>query len=293
MIIGCLALLIAPRSNCGCAQSWQQLDRRSVATAASTISRRGNVVKWPDAWRVSMTAATLAETRLTSDPVPPEKLRADTDALFAALDAGGIGIVPLDVAYAVVATSAAGVRRIFEVKRRSYDKPSGMFGNWRLSHEIHRMEDSRHAMVRELIEEEQLPFSVVAPFRAEHALLAAVEPFVIENSSKAGTLDMLLNAGQFHDAIAEASIAKGRAVFGSSANLSLAGSKYRLADIEAPVRAAAAILFDYGQSKFANADGLASTIIDFRDFTVVRVGHCFERLKRAFVERFGVVLKTA
>src|ERR1700683_1356246 len=211
MIIGCLRLLVAPRSNCGCAQSWQQLDRRSVATAASTISRRGNVVKWPDAWRVSMTAATLAAMRLTSDPVPPEKLRADTDALFAALDTDGIGIVPLDVAYAVVATTATGMRRIFEVKRRSYDKPSGMFGNWRLSREIHRMEDRRHAMVRELIEEERLPFSVVAPFRAEHQLLAAADPFVIEHSSKAGTLDMLLNAGQFHDAIAEASIERGRA----------------------------------------------------------------------------------
>jgi hypothetical protein len=166
-----------------------------------------------------MTAAALAETQLTSDPVPPEKLRADIDALFAALEAGGIGIVPLDVAYAVVATTAAGIRRIFEVKRRSYDKPSGMFGNGQLSREIHRMEDRRHAMVRELIEEERLPFSVVAPFRAEHQLLAAADPFVIEHSSKAGTLDMLLNAGQFHDAIAEASIAKGRAVFGSSANL--------------------------------------------------------------------------
>jgi tRNA A37 threonylcarbamoyladenosine synthetase subunit TsaC/SUA5/YrdC len=240
-----------------------------------------------------MTAAALAETQLTSDPVPPEKLRADIDALFAALEAGGIGIVPLDVAYAVVATTAAGIRRIFEVKRRSYDKPSGMFGNGQLSREIHRMEDRRHAMVRELIEEERLPFSVVAPFRAEHQLLAAADPFVIEHSSKAGTLDMLLNAGQFHDAIAEASIAKGRAVFGSSANLSLTGSKYRLADIDEPVRAAATIHFDYGQSKFANADGLASTIIDFRDFTVVRVGHCFERLKHAFADRFGVVLKTA
>jgi hypothetical protein len=30
---------------------------------------------------------------------------------------------------------------------------------------------------------------------------------------------MLLNAGQFHDAIAEASLARGVAVFGSSANL--------------------------------------------------------------------------
>jgi tRNA A37 threonylcarbamoyladenosine synthetase subunit TsaC/SUA5/YrdC len=241
---------------------------------ASTISPSGNVVKWLNGWRVSMTAATtLAETRLTSDPIPPERLRADTDALFAALDSGGIGIVPLDVAYAVVATTAEGVRRIFEVKRRSYDKPSGMFGNWQLSREIHHMDDRRHEIVREMIEEERLPFSVVAPFRAEHELLAAVDPFVIQNSSKAGTLDMLLN--------------------GSSANLSLAGSKYRFADIDEPVRAAAAIHFDYGQSKFAHSDGLASTIIDFRDFTVVRVGHCFERLEHAFADRFGVVLKTA
>jgi tRNA A37 threonylcarbamoyladenosine synthetase subunit TsaC/SUA5/YrdC len=262
-------------------------------TVASTISPSGNVVKWINIWGVSMTAAVLAETRLTSDPVPSEKLRADIDALFAALEAGGIGIVPLDVAYAVVATTAAGVRRIFEVKRRSYDKPSGMFGNWQLSREIHRMDDRRHEIVREIVEEERLPFSVVAPFRAEHALLAAADPFVIRNSSKAGTLDMLLNAGQFHDAIADASIAKGRAVFGSSANLSLTGSKYRFADIDEPVRAAAAIHFDYGQSKFAHPDGLASTIIDFRDFTVVRVGHCFERLKRGFADRFGVVLKTA
>jgi tRNA A37 threonylcarbamoyladenosine synthetase subunit TsaC/SUA5/YrdC len=239
-----------------------------------------------------MTTAALEQTRLTSDPIPAEQLRVDIDALFAALDAGGIGIVPLDVAYAVVATTAAGMRRIFEVKRRSYDKPSGMFGNWQLSGEIHRMDEWRHGIVRQMIEAERMPFSVVAPFRADHDLLAAADPFVIEHSSKKGTLDMLLNAGQFHDAIAEASIARGRAVFGSSANLSLAGSKYRFADVEMPVRAAAAIYFDYGQSKFAHPEGLASTIIDFRDFTVVRIGHCFERLKRAFADRFGVVLKT-
>ena len=239
-----------------------------------------------------MTAAALEQTRLTSDPVPPEKLRADIDTLFAALFAGGVGIVPLDVAYAVIATTAAGMRRIFEAKRRSYGKPSGMFGNWRLSREIHRMDGWRHAIVREMIEQERLPFSVVAPFRAGHDLLAAADPFVIEHSTKAGTLDMLLNAGQFHDAIAEASMARRSAVFGSSANLSLAGSKYRLADIEEPVRSAAAVCFDYGQSKFAHPDGLASTIIDFRDFSVVRIGHCFERLSRAFADRFGVDLKT-
>jgi tRNA A37 threonylcarbamoyladenosine synthetase subunit TsaC/SUA5/YrdC len=239
---------------------------------------------------MAMAATTTA--RLTSDPVEPEQLKRDIAQLFEAMAAGGIGIVPLDVAYAVVATMPGGIRRIFEAKRRSYDKPSGMFGNWRMSSEIHIMDERRHAMVREIVEEERIPFSVVAPFRSDHPLFAAVDPFVMQNSSKGGTLDMLLNAGQFHDAIAAGSLQRDTAVFGSSANLSLTGSKYRYQDIDQPIRDAAAVYFDYGQSKYAHKDGLSSTIIDFRDFSVVRVGHCFERLKSAFKARFGVALKS-
>ncbi|MGO9631186.1 MAG: Sua5/YciO/YrdC/YwlC family protein [Xanthobacteraceae bacterium] len=238
-----------------------------------------------------MTVAAIETARLTSDPVAPEQLKSDIARLFEALAAGGIGIVPLDVAYAVIATMPSGIRRIFEAKRRSYEKPSGMFGNWHMSRDIHVMDDRRHAMVREIIEQEQIPFSVVAPFRAGHPLFVAVDPFVMRNSSKGGTLDMLLNAGQFHDAIAESSLARGTAVFGSSANLSLTGSKYRYGDIDRPIRDAAAIHFDYGQSKYAHKDGLSSTIIDFSDFSVIRVGHCFDRLKSAFATRFGVTLK--
>jgi tRNA A37 threonylcarbamoyladenosine synthetase subunit TsaC/SUA5/YrdC len=239
-----------------------------------------------------MAVAAIETARLTSDPVAPEQLQGDIARLFDALAADSIGIVPLDVAYAVVATMPNGIRRIFEAKRRSYDKPSGMFGNWRLSREIHVMDEQRHAMVREIVEEERIPFSVVAPFRADHPLFAAVDPFVMQNSSKGGTLDMLLNAGQFHDAIAEGSAARGTAVFGSSANLSLTGSKYRYQDIDQPIRDAAAVHFDYGRSKYAHKDGLSSTIIDFTNFSVIRVGHCFERLKDAFATRFGVTLHT-
>ena len=81
-------------------------------------------------------------------------------------------------------------------------------------------------------------------------------------------------------------------MFGSSANLSLTGSKYRYEDIDQPIRDAAAIHFDYGQSKYAHKDGLSSTIIDFTDFSVIRIGHCFDRLKNAFATRFGVTLKS-
>ena len=63
-----------------------------------------------------MAVATADTTRLTSDPVAPEQLKADIASLFDALASGGIGLVPLDVAYAVIATTPSGIRRIFEVK---------------------------------------------------------------------------------------------------------------------------------------------------------------------------------
>jgi tRNA A37 threonylcarbamoyladenosine synthetase subunit TsaC/SUA5/YrdC len=233
----------------------------------------------------------VSTERTTDERQPAETVRADVARLMAVLDKGGVGLVPLDVAYGIVAMREAGIRRIFAAKSRSYEKPSGMFSSAALSRELHLMEPARHDMVRELIAEERLPFSVVAPFRLDHPLVRAVDPFVMQSSSKAGTLDMLLNAGQFHDEIARQAEERGTLVFGSSANTSLTGSKYRLADIDEPVRAAADLAFDYGRSKYANPEGRSSTIIDFRDFTVVRKGVCYDRLAAAFQRRFGIALR--
>jgi tRNA A37 threonylcarbamoyladenosine synthetase subunit TsaC/SUA5/YrdC len=228
--------------------------------------------------------------RATDDPVARDELQADVARVLDRLEQGGVAIVPLDVAYAVIGAREPAIKRIFTAKRRSYEKPSGMFGDWSLSREVHDMPEDRHAMVREMIEEEKLPFSVVAPFRADHPIFADVDPFVLRSSSKAGTLDMLLNAGQVHDEIARQSRMHGWPVFGSSANTSLAGSKYEYGDIEDEVRQAADIHLDYGRSKYANDKGRSSTIIDFRDFTVIRVGVCFDRLTAEFKTRFDVDL---
>jgi tRNA A37 threonylcarbamoyladenosine synthetase subunit TsaC/SUA5/YrdC len=204
---------------------------------------------------------------------------------------GGVAIVPLDVAYGIVAARENGIRRIFTAKRRSYEKPSGMFGSSAMSREVHVMDERRHGIVETLVREVKLPFSVVAPFRAGHPIFAKVDPFVLQSSTKADTLDMLINAGQAHDAIARMSWARGFPVFGSSANTSLAGSKYRYAEIEEEVREAADFHLDYGRSLYANPEGRSSTIIDFRDFTVVRVGVRFDQLSKEFAERFDIVLK--
>lgn len=233
----------------------------------------------------------MTQARRTDDPVDPNVLESDVAQLFEVLAKGGVGIVPLDVAYAVNATTEQGVRNIFKAKNRSYEKPSGLFANATMSRAIHQMEDWKHDLVEAIIREENIPFSVVAPFNHEHPFFDNVEPFVMRSSTLAGTLDMLLNAGQFHNEVARQAWERQQPVFGSSANTSLKGSKYRFEDIEPEVVAATDIQFDYGLSKYANDLGRSSTIIDFADFSVIRIGVVFDRVRAAFKQHGNVDLR--
>jgi tRNA A37 threonylcarbamoyladenosine synthetase subunit TsaC/SUA5/YrdC len=217
-------------------------------------------------------------------------IQKDAGRAVDAVEAGGIAIVALDVAYAIIGNSEAAMRRIFTAKQRSFDKPSGMLSNWRLFNDIQICGERERAVVNSIVNEHGLPMSTVAPFRADHPLFTDVAPFVIGHSSKAGTLDMLLNAGHLHDELVGQALARGLPLFGSSANTSLRGSKYRLEDIEAPVRAAADIAFDHGLGKYANDAGRSSTIIDLRDFKTIRVGVCYERICEILLEEFAIDL---
>ncbi|WP_270933779.1 Sua5/YciO/YrdC/YwlC family protein [Falsiroseomonas oryzae] len=236
-----------------------------------------------------MQPAKTAQHVLTSDVRDLASLRAEAELVHERLIAGAMAIIPLDVAYAVVGCREAAIRRLFTAKQRSYDKPSGMFGSLAWSRELHILPEERRE-VAEALASAGLPFSIVAPFRPDHPALRATDPFVVATSSKDGTMDMLLNAGQFHNALAEVSLARGVPVFGSSANRSLTGSRYRVADIHPEVVAAAEVVVDHGLSRWHNAEGLSSTILDFRDFAVVRRGVCFDAIAEVLRTRFGITL---
>ena len=102
---------------------------------------------------------------------------------------------------------------------------------------------------------------------------------------------MLLNAGAFHNALSKLCFERGKPAFGSSANISLTGSKFTVADVEPELKEVADMIIDHGTSKYANPEGVSSSIIDFRDFSVVRYGCCFDKLKNIFKEQFSINLR--
>ena len=73
----------------------------------------------------------MTHERKTHDVVDRAALEQDVLNLLDTIEKGGVGIVPLDVAYAVNATTERGIKRIFTAKNRSYEKPSGMFAKGR------------------------------------------------------------------------------------------------------------------------------------------------------------------
>lgn len=218
----------------------------------------------------------------TPDPIADGRQVHDT------VVAGGVAIFKADVGYAIVGHTEPAIRQIYEAKQRSFSKPCGMFGSYDMFLEVIEIDARARDFVRAVIFDHHLPISIVAPFRADHPLFRSIAPFVIANASKAGTMDILMNAGPTHDEIARRALETLKPVFGSSANRSLTGSKFHFRDVESEVVAATTLALDRGASKYSNARGLGSSIIDLRSFRPVRIGIVFDQLRAVAKKHFQI-----
>jgi hypothetical protein len=144
--------------------------------------------------------------------------------------------------------------------------------------------------VQAIAVEHDLPLSVVAPYREGHAYLGTLDPFVLGQSTHAGTLNLLLNAGALRTRLAQLCWANGVAMVGTSANRSLTGSRFRVETVDAAVVAACDLVVDHGVSRYENLNGLSSTIIDFANLKLLRHGVCGDAILRVLQWQFGVTL---
>ena len=196
----------------------------------------------------------------------------DAQRIWDVMQTGGVALIPLDVAYTVAAQTIEAIDRTYEAKGRSFSKPCGSLGSFAMARELLDVDSRALEIVEAVVVDYNLAMSVVGPYRADHAYLASIDPRCIERSTKNGTMDILLNAGQLHNALADLAWQKKFPVLGSSANASLSGSKFRLQDVEQSVRDAAAIEIDYGLVPLHNAERISSTIIDLVTLEVHRFG---------------------
>ncbi len=218
-----------------------------------------------------------------------EDIAADARAAYEVLAAGGIAILPMDVGYSLIGGSARALRTIFETKGRGPSKLNAMLGDSVLQRELHVLDTRGREVVEALTVDYDLPLGAIAPARLDHPLLRAMEADALAQSSKAGTVLMLLNAGAFHAEICRASREGGHPLFGSSANLTLTGTKFRVDDIEPQIKSIADIVIDHGLRKFHLYDA-SSTLLDLATLEVVRFGSCYELIADVLKRHFSIDL---
>ena len=214
------------------------------------------------------------------------------DRAFAVLKSGGVAIMPMDVGYSAIGGSYEALRRVFNAKRRQPTKFNAMIGDNELARELYVLPDKGWLAFEAITMDEDLPLGVIGPCRMDHPILASMEPEALAMSTKDGTLCMLTNAGPFHAAISRRSREAGHALFGSSANLSLAGTKFRAVEIEPEIRDVADIVIDHGLRKCWPYRA-SSTLLDLSTFEVVRFGSSYELIQDSMQRRFGVALPDA
>lgn len=219
-----------------------------------------------------------------------EIVREDALKAFRIIRVGGVAVLPFDVSYAIFGHIARGVERIYELKNRASTKPNGVVGNWDIFSDVIVASERDRELVSCITRDNDLPLSIVAPFRRDHEWLQTAEFGAVRRSTKGDTMDLLINAGALHNELARLSWESSIPLFGSSANKSLSGGKFELDDVEDELKAGCDIVIGYGRWKCANHWLIGSTIIELPTWRVLRYEGCYERQVAIVLKHFGVAL---
>lgn len=216
-------------------------------------------------------------------------IKKDADRAMDVVLNGGIAIIPTFVGYVILGATTEAINRTIEIKKRGPSKLNAVIGCLSMHAALHELEGRNREIVRVITKDYDLPLGAVAPAYLHHPMLKTLDPDVLSRTTLGGTLAMLLNAGPLMDAMAQLSFEAGQLVVGSSANLSLKGTKFRATDIEAEVLDAADIVIDYGLMRWANYKK-SSTMINVHDFSVVRYGSCLDLINDVLQRHFNFSL---
>jgi len=217
---------------------------------------------------------------------------ADAERAFAAIEAGGVAIVPNDIGYSILGGSWPALQKIFRTKGRAPSKLNAMIGNAEIHHELHVCSPRGRDIVAAITEDYDLPLGCIAPCRLDHPLLRKLDAAAVAASTQGDTLVLLMNAGKFHAAITALSAQKQHALIGSSANRSLGGTKFKVEDIEPEIAAIADVVIDHGLQKY-HGYRASSTLLNVETLEVVRFGSCYENIRYVVERHFDSTLPKA
>ena len=222
----------------------------------------------------------------------------DARRVYDVLKKGGIAIVYMRNAYAIMSGTDNALQKVKKKKKRSLSRPSGLVANAKTHQKLHILSSEKKKIIKKFSKKYNLPISIIAPYKKKHPMVSKFSLFSKKLATKNNTVNLLLNSGPLREHIADFSLQDNFPLIASSANLSQRGTKYRVKDIETRVKRCADIIINYGPCEIYkegktfdyNGLSLSSTQIDFRDMSIVRKGVYFKEIYNIFKDEFDINL---
>jgi tRNA A37 threonylcarbamoyladenosine synthetase subunit TsaC/SUA5/YrdC len=209
----------------------------------------------------------------------------DAQRALDTLRKGGVVLIPHDCGYGMFGGTEESTNRIFSTKQRAGHKRNTMLCDMKTQREVHVLDRRTQDMIGAVAVDYDVPLCAVAPYRADHPLLKNCSADLLRGSTANGTINLYCNAGIFPAELCKIARAASQIMFGSSANLTGTGQRFRVSDVQPEVRAIADLVIDYGLCRY-HTYKRSATIINFVTLEVVRMGACYEQiadiLKRHF-----------
>ncbi|KAL6232689.1 hypothetical protein BDW75DRAFT_247030 [Aspergillus navahoensis] len=220
----------------------------------------------------------------------------DAKETYDTLRCGGVVIIPTDVGYALLTSTQAGIQRIFSAKDRQEGHNIGIIGTYKQHREIHVLSEAKFEMTRVLTEDMAMIVGIIAKYDTEnlHPRLAALDPATLSQVTKGDTVSIAVPEGPFLRELGRLcdEDLDGMLTFGTSANLTGQGQRFRIEDIEPRVIDAVDLVVDYGLQKW-QAYRRGGVNFDAENMEVLRKGAGYEVFRDRMLRWFPHLLEEA
>ena len=220
----------------------------------------------------------------------------DARETYNTLKRGGVVIIPTDVGYALLTSTQTGIQRIFSAKDRREGHNIGIIGTYKQHRQIHVLSEAKFEMTRVLTEDMAMIVGIIAKYdtKSLHPRLAALDPATLSQVTKGDTVSIAVPEGPFLRELGRLcdEDPEGMLMFGTSANLTGQGQRFRIEDIEPRVIDAVDLVVDYGLQKW-QVYRRGGVNFDAENMKVLRKGAGYEVFRDRMLRWFPNLLKDA
>ena len=89
----------------------------------------------------------------------------DARRVYDVLKKGGIAIVYMRNAYAIMSGTDNALQKVYTAKKRSLNRPSGLVANARTHERLHILSKEKKNIIKKFSKKYNLPISIIAPYK--------------------------------------------------------------------------------------------------------------------------------